>query len=502
MRILIAEDEASNRRLLEVSVRKWGHEPVLAHDGREAWELLEGPDAPTLAMLDWMMPGVDGVEICRRLRAHAEQRMIYVIMVTTNAQPGDIVAGLEAGADDYVTKPFDPQELRARVDVGVRMVELHRRLAEQQSSLAAAQARLAGRARFETAVGAMSDGIVTADDQWRITYANRAAALLLNLVEREWEGLALEEALAGFELSEPVDALRESAEATSGLMISRRGAGPSLWIEARVTRLFDEEGRLTDVVLALRDATDRVNAESRETRFMHSISHKLRTPLTVIGGSLDLMAHLPAERLPEVWERVLPICQRQVRRLGTAVERLLEYRALSVGEQSALVAPVEPAEVIDEVERALRERYAGEEIEFERSIAPDAGCALAGADEVRLVIEELAENAIKFAERRPVQVRISVRREPDGMVGIAVSDAGPGIPHEYLDRVFEGYVQVEETETGQVEGLGLGLRLVRQVVEAHGGKVAIRSEIGRGTTVMVTFPAGESECAEGQEAPG
>ena len=115
MRILIAEDEPTNRLLLEVSVRKWGHEPVVATDGCEAWELLQSPDAPAIALLDWMMPGIDGVEICRRLRAGREPRMVYVIMVTTHTQPGDIVAGLEAGADDYVTKPFDPHELRVHV---------------------------------------------------------------------------------------------------------------------------------------------------------------------------------------------------------------------------------------------------------------------------------------------------------------------------------------------------------------------------------------------------
>lgn len=488
MRILIAEDEATNRLLMEVSVRKWGHEPVVAKDGQEAWELLESGEAPPVVLLDWMMPGLDGVEICRLLRGSSEPRMIYVIMVTTNAQPSDIVEGLEAGADDYVTKPFDPQELRARVNVGVRMVELHRRLAERERSLAAARARLADRARFEAAVEAMSDGIVTTDDRWRITYANRSAELLLNLVSDDGEGRRLADVLERFELSEEAAALEEGTEETTDVEIARTGVGVKLWIDGRVTRLFDADGKFTDAVLTLRDATDRVNARNREMRFMNSISHKLRTPLTVIGGSLDVMAHLPPERMAEAWERLLPICQRQVKRLDETIGRLLKFRELSAAGQSAEMAPVDLAEVIGEVEADLRDRYPEEEIEFDTTIAAEAEKVMMGADDLRLVVEELTDNAVKFAEQRPVRVAVTGERDAEGALRISVADNGPGIPHEYLDRVFEGYVQIEEVTTGQIHGLGLGLRIVKQVAEAHGGDVSIESELGSGTTVTVTLP--------------
>jgi len=488
MRILVAEDEAMNRRLLEVSVRKWGHEPIIASDGAEAWKLLNSPDAPSIAMLDWMMPGIDGVEICRRLRESPEQRMIYVIMVTTNARPADIVEGLEAGADDYVTKPFDPQELRARVDVGVRMVALHRRLAERGRSLASARARLEDQARFESAVGGMSDGIATVDAQWRLSYANRSAELLLNLVDEDYAGRLLRDILEPFELSQDPTAIEESAEGTTELEIARTGEDVKLWMDGRVTRRFDDEGRLTDAVLTLRDATDRMNARNREMRFMNTISHKLRTPLTVIGGSLDVIAHLPREQVQEAWERLLPICLRQVKRLDETIARLLQFRELSVGEPSAEIEPVDLADVIEQVELALRAQYPEEEIEFASTIATEANHVVIAPDDVRLVIDELVDNSVKFAEQRPVQVGVGVDRDEDGALRIAVSDNGPGIPHEHLDRVFEGYVQIEEVVTGQVRGLGLGLRIVWQIADAHGGAVAIQSAIGQGTTVTVTLP--------------
>jgi PAS domain S-box-containing protein len=492
MRILIAEDEPTNRLLLEVSVRKWGHEPLVAVDGDEAWALLDAPDAPSLVLLDWMMPGMDGVEICRRLRASDEPRLIYVIMVTTNAQDADIIEGLEAGADDYVTKPFDPQELRARVDVGIRMVELHQRLMEREARLAVANARLAEQARFRATVEGMTDGIVTADADWRITYANRSAELLLDLLDGAYYGRPLEEALNRFELSVDPASLRSGTEAGTDLEIARTGAGVKLWIDGRLTRLRDEAGELSDVVLTLRDATDRVNASDREMRFMNSISHKLRTPLTIIGGSLEVMAGLPCESAQGTWDRLLTIGRRQVRRLDETIARVLQFRELSQEELVAEPPSAELPQLIESVEETLRERYPDEELEFATEVSPGAERTSLPADDLRLMIDELADNAVKFAERRPIEVRVTAERGEDGALRLSIADNGPGIPHEFLDRVFEGYLQIEEHATGQVRGVGLGLRIVRQVAEAHGGTVTVASKMGEGTAVTIIIPAGSA----------
>jgi phosphoserine phosphatase RsbU/P len=142
MRILIAEDDPTSRLLLEIHLKKWGHEPVATADGAAAWEMLQREDAPALAILDWMMPGLDGVEICRRARARADARPLYIILLTARADRRDTVEGLGAGADDYVTKPFDGSELRARVGAGVRVVTLQSELAARVAELEQALARV------------------------------------------------------------------------------------------------------------------------------------------------------------------------------------------------------------------------------------------------------------------------------------------------------------------------------------------------------------------------
>jgi CheY-like chemotaxis protein len=135
MDILIAEDDPISRRTLEVTLQRWGHRVVVTNDGQSAFEALSREDGPQLAIIDWMMPYLDGLTICSRLRQNPAKRSTYVILLTARGEKKDIVAGLGSGADDYITKPFDREELQARVNVGIRMVELQQRLAERVAEL-------------------------------------------------------------------------------------------------------------------------------------------------------------------------------------------------------------------------------------------------------------------------------------------------------------------------------------------------------------------------------
>ena len=135
MKILIAEDELVSRRVLEAVLTKWGYEVLTTSNGTEAWEQLQRPESPKLAILDWMMPGVDGVEICRRLRRQETSEPTYVILLTSRHGTANIVEGLRAGANDYIAKPFENDELQARVDVGRRVVELQAALSARVREL-------------------------------------------------------------------------------------------------------------------------------------------------------------------------------------------------------------------------------------------------------------------------------------------------------------------------------------------------------------------------------
>ncbi len=134
-KILIADDSAVSRHLLEATVRKWGYEVVVACDGTEALDILQREDAPALAILDWIMPGLTGPEVCRRIRQRAREPYTYILRLTSKGEKEDLIEGMGAGADDYVTKPFDQHELQVRIRAGIRLVDLQAELLSAREAL-------------------------------------------------------------------------------------------------------------------------------------------------------------------------------------------------------------------------------------------------------------------------------------------------------------------------------------------------------------------------------
>ncbi len=171
MRILIAEDDRTSRTVLAGVLTKEGHQVEATVNGAEAWEALRQPGAPALAILDWAMPEMDGLDVVRRVRALQTDRPPYILMLTTRGEKADIIAGLEAGANDYLSKPFDPGELRARIEVGRRMVEM-------QAALVASRETLAHRASHDPLTGMLSRRAILEKLEEELARAGRHGDLL------------------------------------------------------------------------------------------------------------------------------------------------------------------------------------------------------------------------------------------------------------------------------------------------------------------------------------
>lgn len=188
MRILIAEDDSTPRKLLARVLSKSGHEVVEVVDGTAAWEILQQPDPPRIIILDWMMPGMDGPEVLRRVRAHETDRPPYIIMLTAKDEKDHIIAALAAGANDYLTKPFDAGELVVRVEVGTRLVEMQLR---QHAQRAHAQ-----RVRVESdlRLAELQDALAAKTEELRRSQAEQydLEARLLVAREEERESIARE----------------------------------------------------------------------------------------------------------------------------------------------------------------------------------------------------------------------------------------------------------------------------------------------------------------------
>lgn len=142
MKILLAEDEPISRAIVANLLMSWGHNVVAVENGQAAWDILQAPDAPPLAILDWIMPGMQGIELCRAIRAQGNPQPPYLILMTARLDRTSVITGLRCGANDYIRKPCDPDELRARLDIGIMVVGLQQRLAERVRDLEKALAHI------------------------------------------------------------------------------------------------------------------------------------------------------------------------------------------------------------------------------------------------------------------------------------------------------------------------------------------------------------------------
>lgn len=174
MRILIADDSTVSRHLLESIVRKWGYRVITTADGNQAWEMLQQDDAPRMAILDWMMPGMTGPEVCKRVRDKGVEPYTYLLLLTSRTQKEDVIEGMTAGADDYVAKPFDQQELNVRLRAGRRIIDL-------QDELLKAQALLRHQATHDALTGVKNRGRITEILDGYVTEAGPLGVIMLDL---------------------------------------------------------------------------------------------------------------------------------------------------------------------------------------------------------------------------------------------------------------------------------------------------------------------------------
>lgn len=427
-------------------------------------------------LLDLTLPDSQGFDTFRTLKAAGVGAPIVVLTGLDDETLA--LSAVQEGAQDYLVK--------GRVDGDLLVRSIRYAIERQRTSHY--RALITERQRFDAAISQMSDGILVADGDWRVQSANRAACLLLDLPPGDWTGRTLREVLDRFTLSLPHEQLLESSERVTAFDIARPDTDPPLFIDARLSRLTDTDGRLVSALLMVRDVTEERRNANVKAHFLSLVPHKVRTPLTVLQGYLDLCKRLPLERLRDEWTDIIDACLAEARRLSDLLQTLLDFKMLELRQLEAEAGCADLAEVIAERDEWLRARYPAKQLHLTTDLSPEATLVGASAAHIGLILEKLLDNAAKFADKEPVEIRVRSEPVDSGWVRVSVTDNGPGIPHEYHDRVFREFVQVEDKVTGAVPGLGVGLGMAKQLVEVYGGTIALRSRLHQGCTVSFTLP--------------
>jgi two-component system, cell cycle response regulator len=464
--VLIVDDQKFGREALQVALEAEGYNLVAAGSGPEALELAAGI-RPDVVLLDVMMPDMDGFEVCRRIRQDPLLSEVPVILVTALDDRQSRIEGIEAGADDFVSKPFDRVELRARVRTITRLNRYRRLLLE--------------RTRFEWVVEQADDGYLVVDGADEIQYANPQARMHLGLaldhnvpITKTFLSLAraryrLEpQEIWAFWTDHPAFALRSPLY----LVRPESQASRPLWLQVDVLDLDAQRG--AGWLLRLRDVTAQIVLQ-RDMRSFHTlISHKLRTPLSHILGSLQMLVEqLPASTQQNViLNELAHMALDGSERLHGQIEDILQY--LHAPTLSGLGSEIKTGEVAE-----AAQKIAGDLEMQDVQVAIAAAVAneymVLSRQALDLVLRELLENAQKFHPQHTPHVTIDVERGHEHMARVRVTDNGLCFAPDQLSHAWQPYQQGEKDFTGEVQGMGLGLATVASVIWEAGGVCSLQN---------------------------
>jgi PAS domain S-box-containing protein len=484
-RILAVDDSPTYLQELATQLRLDGYEVVQAPSGEEALRLMAVQEVDCILM-DLVMPGMSGQEACRTIKADPSHRIIPLIMVTGREEREAMIQAIEAGADDFVSKSSHFQVLRARLRAQLRRTQF-----EHESRV------LADHERFEQAAEILEtipDAFCAVDGKARIVYANGPALELVGRRREEAQGALVWEVLSRLtaptfqaELEKSL-ALGQPCRFLHQLRDPGRGQP---WYEVRA---FPRE---RGFILYLRDVTERKKAEEalrdadrRKNESLAMLSHELRNPLTPIKNSLFILER--ADPAGGQARRAKNVLDRQVGLLARLVDDLLDITRISRGKIQLQRSRLELGGLLRRTAEDHASLFTTGGVKFE--IHTEGGPLWVNGDSARIAqaVGNLLQNAAKFTPRGG-RVLVSLEPAPsEPMAVIRVSDTGIGFNDRSVERLFQPFEQAEPSLDRSQGGLGLGLALVKGLIESHGGSVAARSEgPGRGAEFVIRLPLDE-----------
>jgi PAS domain S-box-containing protein len=515
-RILMVDDHPPNLLALEAILSPLDEEIVRANSGEDALrKLLDGDFACIL--LDVQMPGLDGIETAALIKKRGRNKSTPIIFLTAIAKdPSYIFRGYSQGAVDYLLKPFDPEILRTKVSVFVdlwKKGEINKRQAALLRDQEVREAERRNEVRFRALTDSMPQCVWSARKNGEVTYCNRV-----------WREYAGEDAGVGFFDSLPQSEVQEAqaswkAAITSGTPLERevrlrRKDGELRWHLCRMVPERDDEGEIlgwiataTDIdhqkkveeahaALLIREQEARATAEvanRTKDEFLATVSHELRTPLNAILGWTRIL-RTGATPGGEKLDRALETIERNARAQAQLVEDILDVSRIIAGKLRVQIRDMDLVAVIQSAVEAVRPAAQAKGLEIDLQL-PSSLPYHGDPDRLQQVFWNLLSNAIKFTLQG--KVTIGASRE-DGEAVVTMTDTGIGISSDFVPLVFDRFRQADSSITRASGGLGLGLAIVRHLVEVHGGTVKAESEgEGKGSRFTIRLPSKEGRAEAG-----
>ena len=505
--VLLVDDRPENLLALEAILNSPSYNLVQASSGTEALRCLLNQDFAVI-LLDVQMPGMDGFETATLIRSRDRSRSTPIIFITAfSSNDTHVFKGYSLGAVDYLFKPLKPEILTSKVQVFVELFQKTVEVKQQATQLAAVNTELSkSEERFRTLCACSPLGIYVADVEGRCTYINPRCQAIC--------GLTLEENLAEVWQREvhPEDRdrvvadwlawIKESQEYSNEFRLA--GSENVRWIHVQSSPMFSDLGKLIGHVGTVRDITDRKQAEEERGRlireqvarqeaeranqmkdeFLAILSHELRTPLNAILGWSRLLRVKKFDE--ETIDKALETIERNAKSQAQLIEDILDVSRILRGKLNLNKHPIRLESVIELAIDSLQPLAEEKSIVLELTSSPNVGEVIGDFDRLQQIVWNLLSNAIKFTQE---EGKVEVRLESVGdEAQIQIIDNGIGIEPDFLPYVFDRFRQADSSTTRSYGGLGLGLAIVRHLVEQHGGKVYAENNPGEGAKFTVALP--------------
>ena len=466
--VLIVDDEPSWREVLEVLLLPEEYSLRFASSGIQALEEARGR-CPDLVLLDVMMPGMDGFQVCRALREQRETGEVPVVMITALEDRQSRIAGVEAGADDFVSKPFDRMELRARIRTILKL-DRFRRLCTERS-------------RFQKLIERSREGYLILDPRGRVSFANPTARTLLELPDLSPPSFLLEEWLEQEWVRRPLGEVEGRAPGACLLVRPRREGAPPVWL--CLDRPLDEAEPSEERVFRVRDVSAEMGLCRSRGTFQVLVNHKLRTPLSAaLAGVQVLQGRRDGKEDP-----CLRAVSSSLERLAAEIRGVLAYTEALGGSGSGVPFPL--AELESLVEGLRVDLGLADPVDCALETSLEEATVPLSREVLQTLLAELLGNAVKFHPRGVPRLELEARREGDRGV-LLLRDDGVRLSPGQLGRVFLPYFQGERGFTGETAGMGLGLSLVEVLVLEAGGRCVLTNREDRpGVQVRLELPLQE-----------
>lgn len=480
--ILIVDDNEFGRDILKRLLITKGYQLAFAANGIEA--LAKATElTPDLILLDIMMPGIDGYEVCRRLRKDPVLADVPIIMLTALDEPQARMKGIEAGADDFITKPFDRDELRARVQTIIRLNRFRRLIHE--------------RAKFEWVIENADDGYVITDLNDQIVYTNSRAKLFLNLQvastpSSEPADETFLELVTRQYSCQPPENWREwpvqsddlpSGTPTRYLLRPESEVAAAFWLQVEILNMAEAE---SDFIIRLRDVSEQMNTEKDMRGFHELVRHKMSTPVLLMLQNLEFLAKYAPRMTNEQMTEAAAKALKNGQRLRSQVKGVLRY--LDASQQRVVGHHFAINQLPDMVEK-IQAALTLQPVQILGQNGQEALQTTVSRDSMEIVLGELLENSKKFHPQNDPKIVVYVTPISDSWVSIKVCDDGLHLSPDQLKNALTPYYQGEKYFTGEVGGMGLGLASVATLVRAVEGTVNIKNRKNSpGVEIELTLP--------------